>query len=193
MAIRVKLSIALFSVGALITLCGGALALIGWKAQHDAQVLWEQAPAENPLPVREAKVSAREEFKPRQRISFPTLDRRFIVFQGATTENLLMGPARLSSSGLPGKPGNVVIAAHRDTHFRLLKDVRRGDPIDIDYAGQTFRYQVVALKIVDAEDDFFYEPTDTPVLTLVTCYPFNYLGAAPERYIVRAALMSSAL
>jgi len=187
MAIRLIPAL-LVATGALVTMCGGALALVGWKAQHDAEIVWEQAPTE----VQSTYASADRKFQLRERISFPSLDRRYIVFQGATFQNLLMGPSRVAGSGVPGD-GNLVIAAHRDTHFRILKDVRRGDPIIVDDGDREFRYRVESMQVVNPADDSFYQPTDTPVLTLVTCYPFYYLGAAPERYIVRAALTSLAL
>jgi len=102
-----------------------------------------------------------------------------------------MGPVRLQWSSLPGNTGNSVIAAHRDTHFRILKDLKKGEVVTVERDGRSFQYKIVALEIVRPSDSTFYQPTSNAVLTLVTCYPFYYLGPAPKRFIVRAELLDT--
>ncbi|HTP34877.1 MAG TPA: class D sortase [Candidatus Acidoferrales bacterium] len=125
------------------------------------------------------------------RLSFPAQGEAFFIEEGASRKNLLLGPARIAWSAAPGKSGNCIIAAHRDTHFRVLKDVRKNDPIILERQGEEFEYRIVGLSVVGAGDNQFYQPTSAPVLTLVTCYPFYYLGRAPKRFIVRAELVAS--
>jgi len=113
------------------------------------------------------------------------------VRDGASVSNLLLGPARLEWSSVPGDRGNSVIAAHRDTHFRILKDLKKGEVVSIERDGHSFLYRIVKLEIVRPSDTTFYQPTSKPVLTLVTCYPFYYLGPAPKRFIVRAEMLDT--
>jgi len=87
---------------------------------------------------------------------------------------------------MPGLPGNVGIAAHRDTFFRPLRNVRKDDVITFTTAGAEYRYRVVSMKVVDPNDVSVLNVTDEEVLTLVTCYPFSFIGSAPDRFIVRA-------
>ena len=91
-------------------------------------------------------------------------------------------------TALPGENGNVGIAGHRDTFFRELRNVKPEDRISLTTARGTFEYFVEYARIVKPEDVEVLAPTEEPLLTLVTCYPFYYVGAAPERYIVRARL-----
>jgi LPXTG-site transpeptidase (sortase) family protein len=88
---------------------------------------------------------------------------------------------------LPGEPGNVVIAGHRDSFFRPLRNVQLGDDIFLDTRYGRFHYRVTSIDVVNPHDLSVLEPTDTATLTLITCYPFWVLGNAPDRFIVRAA------
>jgi sortase A len=87
---------------------------------------------------------------------------------------------------MPGKSGNTVIAGHRDTHFRVLKNVAVGDEIRIDAAEKSYRYRIVETKIVSPKDVRWLRPETDAVITLITCYPFYFIGPAPKRFVVRA-------
>jgi sortase A len=175
-----RVALALIVLGLLAATCGIALRIAASRGQAIAKVEWETAGTER---------SGRTDGP--TRLSFPTLGEAFFVEEGASKKSLLLGPARIAWSAAPGQSGNCIIAAHRDTHFRVLKDVKPDDPIILERYGQTYRYRVAKLAIVGPEDNRFYEPTGGPALTLVTCYPFYYLGRAPKRFIVRAQLVSS--
>ncbi len=167
----------IFCVGLFLILAGASLKLVGWKSQVEAAAAWNST-------VREGKV-------PDQitRLSFASGHEQFVVLKGATEYNLLRGPALVDDSSEPGKNGNCIIAAHRDTHFSILKNVKVGQEIDLESRGQLYRYRVVKLKVVPAENNTYYQASAKPLLTLVTCYPFSYVGNAPKRFIVRAELM----
>jgi len=122
-------------------------------------------------------------------LSLPRQNARFTVVEGTTNSALRIGPGHLEGSPLPGAPGNSVIAGHRDTHFRVLKDVLIGDKIKIDTANEEFVYRVVAVRIVSPQDTHVLRPGQGRTLTLITCYPFYFLGPAPDRYIVQAKLL----
>jgi sortase A len=99
---------------------------------------------------------------------------------------LLRGAGLVEGTALPGSNGNVAIAAHRDTHFRGLKDLSLGDRIELAMLDSTQTYVVTDLSVVEPTDVHVLADTGEPVLTLVTCYPFYFVGHAPQRFIVRA-------
>lgn len=99
---------------------------------------------------------------------------------------LLRGAGLVEGTGLPGSNGNVAIAAHRDTFFRALKDLALGDQIELVMLDRTQTYVVTELSVVEPTDVHVLDDTGEPVLTLVTCYPFYFVGNAPKRFIVRA-------
>ena len=112
------------------------------------------------------------------------------VYLGTDRVTLNRGAGVIAGTALPGERGNVAISAHRDGFFRPLKDVVVGDVIELRAAeGHVQRFEVAAISIVDPLDVSVLEPTDAPVLTLVTCYPFYYVGFAPDRFIVRATAL----
>jgi sortase A len=121
------------------------------------------------------------------RVTIPRLDISAIVLEGVDNKTLRRGAGHIPATALPEQgEGNVGIAAHRDSFFRGLKDVQEDDTIELTTLDGTFRYKVEWTKIVKPADVSVLEPTDEPALTLVTCYPFYYVGSAPERFIVRA-------
>lgn len=92
----------------------------------------------------------------------------------------------IDGTARPGAAGNIGIAGHRDGFFRGLKDVHEGDPIELETLAGSQTYSVADIRIVSPEDVSVLEPTTGPALTLVTCYPFYFVGDAPKRFIVRA-------
>jgi sortase A len=94
---------------------------------------------------------------------------------------------------LPGQLGNVAITAHRDTFFRPLRKIQTDDVITLTTLQGVYRYRVVSTKIVSPQDVEVLDSTDGEVLTLVTCYPFYFVGAAPNRFIVRAERVTDIL
>jgi sortase A len=107
------------------------------------------------------------------------------------TDDLILnrGVGRIQGTALPGEPGNLGIAGHRDGFFRGLKDVVEGDKIEVELPDRTDTYIVREIKIVLPQDTSVLNPTAISSLTLVTCYPFYFVGDAPRRYIVLASLI----
>lgn len=114
------------------------------------------------------------------------------VLEGTSDLVLNRGAGHISGTGEPGGGGNVVLAGHRDGFFRRLKNVSVGDRIEVARQGGTDVYRVDSLRVVERNDTSPLRSSNKPVLTLVTCYPFFYLGPAPQRYIVQASLLSHA-
>ena len=94
----------------------------------------------------------------------------------------------MSGTAMPGARGNCVIAGHRDTHFRILKDIHKGDDIVLQTANAQYLYRVKNTQVVSPRNTHALRPTADPVLNLITCYPFWYVGSAPKRYVVEAQL-----
>jgi sortase A len=120
------------------------------------------------------------------RIEIERLGISVMVMEGADSATLRRAAGHIPGTSLPGQPGNVGISAHRDTFFRPLRNVRQNDIVRLTTLGGVYRYRVVSTKIVDPSNTAVLNPSGSEVLTLVTCYPFYYIGPAPDRFIVRA-------
>jgi sortase A len=119
------------------------------------------------------------------RIEIPRLHLSAVIFEGTSDSTLAGGVGHLTGSTAPGHRGNVVLAAHRDTFFRSLREIQKGDNIAVTTPAGVFSYVVESTAVTDPDDTTVIKPTLGDVLTLVTCYPFSYVGNAPERFIVR--------
>jgi sortase A len=108
------------------------------------------------------------------------------VFEGTSEHNLSRGAARIEGTARFGESGNIGIAAHRDGFFRTLKDIEVGDTLVLDGLHARRVYQVTETRIVEPSDISVLKPTGSASITLVTCYPFYFVGPAPRRFIVRA-------
>jgi sortase A len=120
------------------------------------------------------------------RIEIPRLGVMVAILEGTTSQTLRLGVGHIEGTALPGEPGNIGIAGHRDTYFRALKDIRTNDEIQIETATGLTRYQVDWTQIVAPGDTEILAPSTISAITLVTCYPFHFIGPAPERFIVHA-------
>ena len=121
-------------------------------------------------------------------LHIPKLNLEVPVFDGTDELTLNRGAGRIIGTARPGEIGNVGIAAHRDGFFRGLQDVGAGDTIELKLPDRTERYRVTGIQITTPENVSVLQPTVKASLTLVTCYPFYFVGSAPQRYIVHAAI-----
>jgi len=125
------------------------------------------------------------------RIEIPRLLFSEVVVEGIGSTTLRRVVGHIPGTALPGEAGNVGLAGHRDTFFRPLKDLRIKDTIQFSTPRGYFRYEVESLKVVDADNVGVLAASGEKVLTMVTCYPFYYVGPAPKRWIVRARQVSA--
>ena len=123
---------------------------------------------------------------PEALLHIPSVKLSVPVYADTSADSLNRGAGLISGTAGPRATGNMGIAAHRDGFFRALKDVALGDRIEIENLSGTRVYRVSALYIVNPDDTRPLRPTGRSTVTLVTCYPFYYVGSAPQRYIVRA-------
>ena len=123
---------------------------------------------------------------PRAILNIPSVDVRIAVFEGTSDRVLNLGAGRVPGTGAFGAAGNLALAGHRDGFFRGLKDIAVGDEIELEHGNGVVNYSVTELLVVDPDAVHVLEPTQETTLTLITCYPFYFVGHAPQRFIVRA-------
>jgi sortase A len=124
------------------------------------------------------------------RIEIPRLLLSVVVIEGIDNTTLRRAVGHIPGTALPGRPGNVGLAGHRDTFFRPLKNLRIKDELQLSTLRGDFKYEVESLRVVDPGAVGVLASSGENVLTLVTCYPFYYVGTAPKRFIVRARQVS---
>ncbi|MDF2871812.1 MAG: sortase family protein [Anaerocolumna sp.] len=124
-------------------------------------------------------------------LSFPSLDLTLPVYEGTEDSELSKGVGHYADSVLPGEADNCVLSGHRDTVFSDLSKLKKGDTILVTTAAGSFTYRIQKFRIVDKEDTTVIVPKPQATLTLTTCYPFTYIGPAPQRFIISAYLTDS--
>lgn len=126
------------------------------------------------------------------RLEIPRLGLRAIVREGSDENTLRRAVGHLPSSPVPGQPGNVAIAGHRDTFFRPLQGIRLNDRITFETLRGRYEYAVQSVKVVQPDDVGVLRASAQPELTMITCYPFHYIGSAPRRFVVEARQIGAA-
>lgn len=182
-----RLAAGVFMAGGLLAL--GYAAYVGIDAkvyqageqrrfEHDRRAAGaEPAAAAEPGPLEGGPIGE---------IQIPRLGLTAVVVQGDSDAILRRAVGHLAETALPGQSGNVVLAGHRDTFFRPLKRVQIGDVITLTTRGGDFTYLVESTSVVPPSDVRVLQPTGRRTLTLITCFPFAYVGSAPDRFVVRA-------
>lgn len=191
----------------------------GYRGQEAGRRAWEEARAALPVPtlhVPTPAATAREnpgiagpvpspaaaeageppypQGQPIARLRIPSARMDYVVFGGDDEATLEKGPGHVPGSELPGEEThrkNCVITGHRDKHFRRLGWVRKGERIELETPSGTLSYRVVSREIVTPDAVRVLAPTEKPRLTLITCFPFNYVGPAPKRLVVVAEPLAS--
>jgi sortase A len=178
---------ALFACAFLLLGYCGVVLVNGWIFQHRANAKLEH------LIHDQATVLATPPEPPRLvsgdligRLDIPRLKLSVVVVEGTDKPVLRRAAGHIVGTGLPGQPGNVGIAAHRDTLFRPLRNIQNNDVLTLTTARGEYQYRVVSTQVVSPYDVAVLNPDGTEILTLVTCYPFYFVGPAPQRFIVRA-------
>jgi len=125
------------------------------------------------------------------RIESSAIGLEAMIMEGTDAKTLRRGVGHIAGTPLPGQPGNVAIAGHRDTFFRPLLKICKDDEITLTTLAGSYRYRVNSTKVVEPNDMTVLDNSEAAMLTLVTCYPFYYVGPAPKRFIVRAHRISA--
>jgi sortase A len=187
--------------GATLTLAYCAFVLVdAWMFQHRQEQGLERlrttsAPSPTPLvesvdPESQPAIANSSKNTPGGligRIEITRLGVSVVVVEGSAKSTLRRAAGHIVGTALPGQPGNIGVSAHRDTFFRPLRNIERDDIITFTTVRGDYRYRVVSTTVVSPNNVAVLNPDGTEILTLVTCYPFYFVGAAPKRFIVRAA------
>lgn len=131
------------------------------------------------------------EGQPIARLEIPAIKLSAVVTEGIDASTLRRSVGHIPGTSRPGGPGNVGLSGHRDTFFRHLGELHSGDRISIAALDGHFEYVVESTSIVDPDETIVLRPIQRPTLTLITCYPFYYVGHAPKRFVVHAALIEN--
>lgn len=176
------------------------LGYCGWSATESAvyqavetrelDAILAAGPPRAPRPVRLTRGAVPATGSTIGRIEIPRLGVSTIVKAGSDARTLQLAVGHIPGTALPGEGGNVGLAGHRDTFFRRLRDIAPNDRISLVTPEGRFHYRVQRTDVVSPADVWVLDDTPAPSLTLVTCYPFHYIGAAPDRFVVRAILTS---
>jgi sortase A len=162
-----------------------------WVARQQLEKTLSDADANPPyLPLAKRSLVPPENGTPLAELSIPRIGLSVVVLQGSDEHTLRQGVGHIESTPLPGESGNVGLAGHRDSFFRPLRNVQVGDDIMLETPAGNVHYRVSSYRIVSPSEVSVIHPTSDPVLTLVTCYPFYFVGAAPDRFVVRANLVA---
>jgi sortase A len=122
------------------------------------------------------------------KLEIPSIQLSVMLREGVDAASLRKAAGHLPSSALPGDSGNFVLLGHRDTFFRPLRGIAQGDTIRVRSLRQVFTYTVDSIRIESPELSWAVQDTSAPVLTLITCFPFDYVGPAPRRFVVQARM-----
>ncbi len=185
LTVRIAVAAGLLTAGSMLIGSGAgirfAAATASERSSEDrTSVRWNPPASELPAsPAKRARVS---------HLEVPRLHQSLYVVEGSDDETLKLGPGHVRGTVLPGEDGNCVIAGHRDTHFRFLKDLRPNDLIFLETADGRFCYRVANSRVVQPTNLQVLQPTTEAQLHLITCFPFRYVGHAPQRYVVTAVL-----
>ncbi|HUP38615.1 MAG TPA: class D sortase [Vicinamibacterales bacterium] len=192
--VRIWLNHALITFGLALTIFYSVVTVHTWRYQRAAKTQVDKLIAiDRPPAVREhvpdvMKAPAIGALI--GRVDIPRLKLSAAVAEGDDDKTLGKAVGHLPDTPLPWhRRGNVALAAHRDGLFRRLEKIRLNDDIRVVTSRGEFHYRVTKTHIVDPDDVWVIAPTDTPTITLITCYPFSFVGNAPKRFIVKAALV----
>src|SRR5689334_13055161 len=155
---------------------GSRIGQITARRDFDSSLPAEPGPDIQPALPPPVEVPRLQLGEPIAKLSIPRLDTEVYIVEGDGEEELRRGPGHLAGSALPGGRGNCIIAGHRDTHFRVLKNIRKGDDIVLETRNGQFLYRVKTTRIVTPDNTSALKPTSDPELNLITCYPFYYVG-----------------
>lgn len=176
----------LLIIGLLALSYVGYALLDAWLYQAEQARRFEQELKETRLPRAESSGIAVSEGSPLGRIEISAVGLTTMILEGTEEGTLRRAVGHIQGTPLPGQRGNVALAGHRDTFFRELRDIRVNDEITLTTLSGSYHYRVDSTKVVKPEETEVLKDNGADTLTLVTCYPFNFVGSAPKRFIVRA-------
>jgi sortase A len=180
-----------------ILMLTAGIGLVGYAGFH---MFNQRAEQDNALQEAKAQVASNEESETKEEISYsfekgdvvgilqiPALNRELPIIEGTDEDELEKGVGHYSSTKLPNQQDRIFLAGHRDTVFKKMGDLQKGDQLKVEMSNGTFTYEIYEMFVVKEDDMSVVQPTSPDeILTLSTCYPFEYLSSTVERYIINA-------
>lgn len=162
--------------------------LIGLSNDNDED---EDEDGDKSKPKKPREYKDKSEFSPNQgdvtgMLTIPSLDAELAIYDGTHEDELSQGVGHYDGTAYPLEEDQIVLSGHRDTVFRRMGELEIGDIMTLNLEYGDFDYEVVDMYIVDADDRTVIVPHDEEILTVTTCYPFSFVGSAPDRYIIDA-------
>ena len=177
----------------LLAYCAAILASTrSYQAHARQQLLRVSSPAGRITPYQPAEQQAHtsstvdRDSSPLGLLEIPRIQLSAVIAEGSSARILRVAVGHIPGTALPQQPGNMALVAHRDTFFRRLGELKLGDEIRIQAGGNEYVYRVRFTDVVKPNETWVLEPATGNTLTLVTCYPFHFIGPAPGRFVVRA-------
>jgi|SRR5579863_10409997 len=180
--VRQTLALFLTGVGLLLLLYVSSQYWQIYSAQRELALDWQQQNAEPANIVG-------SDGDPLVRLTIAKIKLDAVIVEGTSRRSLKLGPGHMEASAFPGYSGNSVIVAHRDTFFRHLDELQKGDEIYLRRQGRVYRFEVTGRRVVEPADLSPLRQSASAQLTLITCYPTHYVGPAPKRLVVVARLI----
>jgi len=180
------LSWILFVIGFLCIATCGFFAVQAHVHQRELSLALERELALDRAGIPDATSPRRSEGDLLGKLEIPRLRLSVMMMEGVAEKTLRLGGGHIPGTAYPGAPGNTGFAAHRDTFFRKLRNVRKDDLIQFTTRSHTLSYRVASTAVVNPTDTTVLRPTSSESITLVTCFPFYYIGPAPKRFVVHA-------
>jgi len=182
--LRRRLALFLIGVGLLLLLYVSAQYVQMYAGQRRLALEWKEQNAPSATVPRDDREAL-------TRLTIAKIKLDAVIVEGTSRKSLKLGPGHMEHSVLPGYSGNSVIVAHRDTFFRHLDELQKGDEIDLRRQGELYRFEVTGRHIVEPTDLSSLSHSTSAQLTLITCYPTHYIGPAPKRLVVVARLTAA--
>ncbi len=179
--LRRVLSSALLVAGVALLIYVGLQYGSMYRGQQRLARKWQEQQQAMPAPETSKSVAASDLLT---RLTIPKIDLDSVVVEGTTRHDLLLGPGHMEDTAVPGDDGNAVITGHRDTFFRHIYELNKGDSVLVQRGGKTYKYEVTGKKVIEPDDLSVVRPSKEARLTLITCYPTYYIGPAPKRLVV---------
>ncbi len=186
--IRQALSPALVLLGVILLVYVGAQYGRMYSEQHRLAREWQHQQQNRTLHPDQAPAAQDDGLI---RISVPKIDLDSVIVEGTSNRDLLLGPGHMANTPAPGDSGNAVITGHRDTFFRHIHELQKGDIMVVQRDGKTFRYEVTGKKVVEPTDLSVLRQSHDSEMTLITCYPTYYIGPAPKRLVVFSRMLAA--
>lgn len=193
--IRRRVGLALYAGGGLLASFACGRYAVGMVQADHARAMWDEAQARYTVVLAEADYDHRGRAEsvatgePVARLIIPSIGLDEIVLEGVDRDELNAGPGHLPGSAFPGEPGNSIVSAHRDRHFRHLDQLEVGDTIRTESGIHNVTWRIISKRVVTKESPALFSATHA-TLTLTTCWPIRYLGPAPDRLIITAEPVS---